>query len=88
MVASLIRLSLTLQANQLKRSVWAIVGTVFAGLYGLWIFGMGMVALVSLGGSPDLQLRTAVLVLIGSVLMAARPLWSSRRTSRPTWPGP
>ena len=25
---------------------------------------------------------------VGSVLMAARPLWSSRRTSRPTWPGP
>lgn len=72
MVATLIRLKLTLSANSFKRSAWQVVGTLFALLYGVGITGLVVAGMVA-GGSPlvglEPELRQTYSVLLGAGVM-------------------
>lgn len=68
MVATLIRLKRDLTFNGFNQSVWHILGTIFAGLYGLGIVGMIFSLQVMEGGAAVIDeefVRTAS-VLMGS----------------------
>ncbi|GAA1142530.1 transporter [Nesterenkonia lutea] len=66
MVASLIRLKKDLTLNAFNQSAWHILGTIFAGLYGLGIVGMLFVLQVTEGAAESADPET---VRIASVLM-------------------
>ncbi|KSW29586.1 hypothetical protein [Cellulomonas sp. B6] len=68
MVAHLVRLKLTLLRNGLRRSVWQVLGMVVGALYGLFLLVGAVVGLFALGFA-DLQVRSDVLVVAGSLLV-------------------
>ncbi len=68
MVAHLVRLKLALLLNGLRRSVWQIIGLVFATLYGLGIAAIAVAGLVAVG-TQDVGLQRTVTVLLGSALV-------------------
>ncbi|MBO0596178.1 transporter [Nesterenkonia sp. E16_7] len=70
MVATLIRLKKDLTFNGFNQSGWHILGTVFAGLYGLGIVGMVFSAQVMAGGAEvvDSQFIRTSSVLMGSAV--------------------
>ncbi len=74
MAAALIRLSIILQINRLKSSVWLLVGAIFGALYGLFILVVALFGLSGLGSAePDaarewLALGGALLVIAWAVL--------------------
>lgn len=72
MVATLIRLKLSLAGNSFRRSAWQIVGTLFMLLYGLGMTGLVVTGLV-VSGSPasgvDLETRHMASVLIGAAVL-------------------
>lgn len=68
MVAHLLRLKLALLLNGFRRSVWQLVGFVFAVLYGLGIAALVVAGMVAVG-TQDVELQRTVTVLIGSALV-------------------
>ncbi len=68
MVAHLVRLKLALLRNGLRRSPWQVVGMVVGLLYGLGAAAVAVLGVVALG-FVDVELRTAALVLGGSLLV-------------------
>jgi len=67
-VAHLLRLKLALLLNGFRRSVWQLVGFVFAVLYGLGIAALVVAGMVAVG-TQDVELQRTVTVLIGSALV-------------------
>ncbi|MET0303562.1 MAG: transporter [Microbacteriaceae bacterium] len=68
MVATLVRLRFLLLRNQLARSPWQIVATVLGGLYGLFVLGALVVALVALSFA-DIEFARTVTVLAGAAVI-------------------
>jgi len=64
MTGVLVKLKLTLLRNGLKRSVWQIVGLVFAGLYGLSIIGLGVFGLIGLRAVATVEVADLVTVIL------------------------
>lgn len=69
MVAQLLRLKVQLLRNSLKRSTWQLVGLILAGLYGLSILGLLLVALAVAGSTFEPDILATAVVLAGSVLI-------------------
>ena len=67
MVAHLVRLTLTLLRNSLKRSPWQLVGLILGGLYGLGVLAMVLVGLGALG-LTDPEFIGTVIVLAGAAV--------------------
>ena len=68
MVATLVRLRFLLLRNQLTRSPWQLVGSIFGAAYGLFLLGACIVALFALSLAP-LDLARTVIVLAGALVV-------------------
>ncbi|MHA7153526.1 transporter [Arthrobacter sp. TMN-50] len=68
MVAHLLRLKLTLLRNSFRRSTWALLGVILAGIYGLGMLGLLVVGLIFLGAADPSMIRN-VLVIGGSAVV-------------------
>ena len=62
------KLSWRLLFNRLRGNVWAIVGTVFGALYGLFIIGSFFIAAIGLRITADLQLSASITVFAAAVI--------------------
>nr|WP_300340062.1 transporter [Actinomyces sp.] len=69
MVATLIRLRWRLTVNGLLRNVWAVIGTIFAALYGLGGLAVLGALAVGLGQAPT-EVIAAVLAVAGALVVA------------------
>ena len=67
MVASILRLKLTLLRNSLRRSTAILVGMALGALYALSLVGMAVVGLVALRFAADPGVARTVVVIAGSV---------------------
>ncbi|QOR69876.1 hypothetical protein IM660_14635 [Ruania alkalisoli] len=70
MVAHFVRLRLMILANTFRRSVWQMIGYLFAILYALFVIGMAVVGAVA-GGGVDPQLTGQIILLAGALAMVA-----------------
>ncbi len=68
MTRILVTLKLTLLRNGLKRSVWQIVGLVFAGVYGLSVIGLGVSGLIGLRFAATPEVADLVTVIVFTVV--------------------
>ncbi len=70
MVAHFVRLRLTLLANAFRRSVWQMIGYLFALLYALFVITMLVVGAVA-GGGVNAELTGQIILLGGSLAVVA-----------------
>lgn len=68
MVALLVRLKLTLLRNNLRRSVWRLVGLIFGVLYGLFTVAMILFGMFALRAYGTVELTAEVTVAAYSIL--------------------
>ncbi|MGZ4627361.1 hypothetical protein [Oryzihumus sp.] len=69
MVASILRLKLTLLRNSLRRSTAVLVGMVLGALYALFLVGLAVAGLVALRFAADPGTARAVVVIAGAAFM-------------------
>ncbi|GAA1824164.1 transporter [Nesterenkonia flava] len=67
MVATLIRLKWRLTLNTLNRSTWAVLGTIFGGLYGLGVVAFVVLQQIMTGADADAETSFLVSVLWGTL---------------------